>query len=819
MTSSRPGRAATPLLPFLEARAAIAAERLGNGGTDVCARLTALLDDGLVELFGEHPPGTALVAVGGYGRGEMCLRSDVDVMVLHRGRRPDGAAHAVFYPLWDAKLAVGHAVRTVRQAVTAAEERVETLCSLLTARHLAGDPALLAQLTDGLAALLAGSRRRLDRVLAAEEHERRRAEPYHLLAVNLKTGRGGLRTLHGIGWDRSRVALTGGAPEEAAAGEEEARRTLLAVRNALHAVTGKAYDEYDASLRGPVATWLGSDPVTVGRRLYAAVRNAERAADRQWPDVGQSDRVDPVALTGRWMLRAFRTITTGRGARRNGGSPSLAAAEALLEDPQRALTAEEGAAISAASPPNWTAQDRAVLIRMLAAGERGQQVFEELDRLGWIGAAIPEWRHVVAAPQLDPLHLHPVDVHLWRTVHELLAVTGPDSDEPLCRSVAEDLGSLDEALLAALFHDIGKGRGGDHSVVGAELAGAAGARMGFEPQTVGRLRTVVRHHLLLPQVSTRRDLDDPEVVAEIAGAAGDARTLRTLYLLSVADSRATGPATWTPWKATLLRSAFTRAVRLMEGAAPAPEAEVAAAAVVVLAEGRHRRADVAGHVAGMPEGYVARFEPEEILAHLDLATPRPGVDEVRIRVADQGPTAHLVVVTADRPGVLSTVSGVLALHNVAVLDARVATRADGVAIDSFFVQDALEAAEVPPERWAHVERDLERAVAGEFDLEAALDAKAATYPAPRNGRPTSVTVHRLPDRAIVEVRAADRVALLHDLSRALFDLGLSVDLARVDTRADGVVDVFYVDAPRQGSEAWDHQVAAALTAAAERRGA
>ncbi|NIS32206.1 MAG: hypothetical protein GWO04_20620, partial [Actinobacteria bacterium] len=199
-------RVASPLVPFFETRDALLAERAGAGGSEVCLPLSDAMDEALVELFGETT-GAALVAVGGSGRRRLCFYSDVDVMLLVGGAAPSALTKAVLYPLWDSKVAVGHSVRTPREAVAAAEESVETLCSLLTARHLAGDPALLAETLDGLASLLRSGRRRIGRVLEDEERTRRSATPYRLLAVDVKQGRGGLRSVDGLDWDRRARAL------------------------------------------------------------------------------------------------------------------------------------------------------------------------------------------------------------------------------------------------------------------------------------------------------------------------------------------------------------------------------------------------------------------------------------------------------------------------------------------------------------------------------------------------------------------------------------------------------------------------------------
>ncbi|MGH8875552.1 MAG: HD domain-containing protein, partial [Acidimicrobiia bacterium] len=521
-----------------------------GGGEQVCRVLSDALDQALARLA-DRPTDVALVAVGGYGRRELAPFSDVDLMLL--GSPSPAAVQAVLYPLWDAKLRVGHSVRTVREAVAAARERADTLCSLLTARTVAGPPEPLEELERSLRGLLRRERARLDNVLAADELERRASQPYHLQEVDVKTGRGGLRCFHALDWERRRAELLGEPFQPPDREEQEAREVLRAVRNALHAVTGRATEVYAEELRPRVAAWLGPDPQEVGRRLFRAVRVGDRLAGHRVESVG-----DPLAAAGRRVVAVLRSRWGQEPARADGDSSALAVARRALQRPGGRLTVAEAGLLAEAPVPSWTEADREALIRLTAAGSDGWAVLESLRAAGWLARAFPEWERAVGEPQVAPFHAHPVDVHLWRTAQEVVAVAGPDGDEPWCREVADDLGALDEVLLAALFHDIGKGLPGDHSEVGAEVTRGAAARMGFGPATVDTLERAVRHHLLLPRVAARRDLDDPAVIGEVAHLVSDLHTLRVLFLLTIADGRATGPTGWDAWKASLVRALFAR---------------------------------------------------------------------------------------------------------------------------------------------------------------------------------------------------------------------------------------------------------------------
>lgn len=789
MTAEAVGVERRPLEPFLSARTEVVASRRGDGGIDVCHHLSTTMDQCLADLY-RHAgrPSVTMVAIGGYGRRELCIYSDIDLMLLHDGSLDAKVVPKLLYPLWDAKLAVGHSVRTIREAISAARDKTETLCSLLTARVVAGDESMLRQLQRELAGVLASERRHLSATLAEEELERRTLEPYHLLATDVKRGRGGLRTLHGLDWERRKDALTGQTLQRPSQSELDTRHTLLAVRNALHASAGRSFDVYEPEIRQAASEWLGTTPEELGRRLYSATRSSERLADAHWPDLADEDRTDPVALTGRWVLRALRK----RRVSEDTGSPLELALQAVDEGRGRMFTGAQEHSIAVAPAPVWTSEELSQFIRILAAGRSGQRVVERLQDLGWMERAIPQWSHVVAAPQMSPVHLHPVDTHLWRTVHELLDITSESSDEPWCREIAEDLGSLDEALLAALLHDIGKGLPGDHSVVGAKLARETAELIGLDGPSAGLIEQTVRHHLLLPEVATRRDLGDRAVIRELADTAGDLRMLQMLYLVSIADARATGPAAWNDWKSALMRTAFLRTAATLESSPSGSRwRSESIAAVHAALQNPVALDEIDEHVSRMPDGYLFRFEPDEIAMHVDLLVPDLRHGEVRLHTGRNDAVTSVTVATKDQPGTLATVTGVLALHNLSVVDAHISTRSDGVAIDSFSVVSTSSGA-VEETSWQSVGDDIESVLRGELDLKAEVHRKATRYATLSDA--AAVSVHGSNQSLVIEVRCTDRIGLLHDLAAALHELGLEVDVAKVDTRGTRVVDVFYVRA-------------------------
>ncbi len=773
------------LEPFLELRRTIVAEAVGDGGRDVCRVLTEALDRGIAELAADLPRGIAVAAVGGYGRGEQCLFSDVDILVLHTGLDPDVAVRAVLYPLWDANLKVGHAVRTLEESATACREDFTTLTALLSSRLIGGDGALHDDLIHVMIDLVRG--RPLAPRLADLERERRLREPYQLMAADLKDGRGGLRTHQGLWWERRRAELLGLSVDEATDGEVAARAALLSVRNALHATSGRATDRFVAGLREPAAAWLDTDVYGIAAMVTSALDTGDRIADRRWPDIHVE--TDPMVKFGRRIFGPLRSrfSTEKTGAEDASGSQSalsIAVSAAGRPGGARLTTAEE-ATIREADPIRWTAADRLAFELLLSAGARGRSIFGQLDTLGWIDRAFPEWRAVASAPQLAPFHDHPVGSHLHRTVAEMLELIDGNSETA---EIATDVSSSEELILAAFLHDIGKARGGDHANVGAGLASSFLKRSGFGPATVASISEAVRLHLLLPETATRRDIADPAVIDEVADAVGTARQLKILYLVAIADLRATGTTMWNPWRASLLHTLYVRVLDALETGEASPATPDVGTVMLAAGEDVDRRS-IEEHVAAMPGDYLDTTTPLDVLWHLGVAG---GVGDSAAVVVDPDDPGRVLVVGADRAGFLLAVSRAFAANGVGVLDARLRTRSDGVAIDTFHVVEDRNNEIIPIDRWSKVEDDLNASLAGSADLRPKVQERVTAY-----RRPGAVSKPRVNARVdgrhtVIEVRMSDGMGVFTAIVEALHGEGLDIHLARIDTMGGDVRDVFIV---------------------------
>ena len=722
--------------------------------------------------------------MGGFGRQELCLFSDLDLLLLHEGPAPEEAVRSILYPLWDAGLKVGHATRTVKSTVAFARDDHHTLCSLLSARWLSGPAEIVDELEAGLARLLQTMRGTFAERLAAEERLVWEREPFALQELDVKNGRGGLRSLHRLAWDRKRSQLLGEDPTvPVRASEAAANRVLLEVRQALHAVQQRAADRFPIELRTAVGAWLDRDPLEVATELYQAARTVDGLAAQRWGQVRPAG-TDPIAHAG---LTVIGLVRSRWGRRAQMATPLAFATAAVTTHARGRLSSWEQEFARRAGAPDWKEGDRAGLVSLLASGVAGWEAILGLWEAGWMTRALPEVAHLRGQAQAAPFHVHPADAHLGATV--AAAVDLAEAPYGWIGELVEQVGGLDEVLLSAFLHDIGKGLPGDHSETGSALAGSMLSRVGFRPGTVELVASAVRHHLLLSATAARRDVEDPEVIKDTAERIGNVDLLRVLALLSVADARATGPDMWSPWKESLLRALVGKVEPLLAGTSSELGGELVDDLRSLLPE--INRMIIDKHLEAMPPGYLARFGADLVSQHLRLLTPPPHAMELRTAVIPGAPISTIVVATVDRPALLAAVAGALALRNLNVLEARAVTRADGLVVDTFRVEDALGSDMVGAGRWPAVREELNSAISGKVDLADRLEAKRRAYPAKHPTAPPVVKV----EGKYIDVRATDRVGLLYDLASAMSELGLEVQLAKIDTRAGEAIDVFEIENP------------------------
>ncbi|WP_156095124.1 [protein-PII] uridylyltransferase [Nocardia lijiangensis] len=766
-------------------------ERVSNAAADLVAARNQLLDGGvprnprldaeslrsaLVDLFElwltskgaelgiTADSGLAVVAVGGLGRREMLPYSDLDLVLLHDDVDPARVAEVadqLWYPLWDAHIKLDHSVRTVPQALRVANDDLIAALGMLEARHIVGDVELSNLLIGGVRReWRTGIRNRFDELIAqAQARWQRSGEIAHRAEPDLKNGRGGLRDiqlLDALAVAQLTDAMPGLGPDVPGGGVKQAQRRLLDVRTELHRVAGRSRDQ----LRAQDADEIGA-ALRIGDRFDLARTLSDSARTVSYSvDVGLRTAANALPRRGLARLRRMpvrRPLDEGvvehagevvlardaRPQRDPGLILRVAAASAQTGLPMSATTLNRLSEDAPELREPWPKDALNDLLVLLGAGRGTIDAIEALDRTGLWGRLLPEWGAVRDLPPRDALHTWTVDRHLMETVAYASALS--------TRVARPDL-----LALGALLHDIGKGRAGDHSVVGAELATHIGRRLGLWPSDVRTLSAVVRHHLLLPETATRRDLADPETVQFVVDALdGDGQLLELLHTLAEADSLATGPGVWGDWKASLIGDLVRRCRTVMAG-------------------------------LELPT-------PEPIAPDL-LAKAAAGGVHVDLKPGDGKYTYVVTVIAPDAPGLLSDAAGVLALHSLRVLSAALGGEGES-AVNTFVVSPKFGD---PPDAGL-LRQELIRAIAGDLDLPALLAKREreATGVGPSRyaqAQPRMIwSPASMPGQVILELRAEDRVGLLSRLAAAFASCGANVRWAKVVTMGSAVVDAFCLE--------------------------
>ena len=694
------------------------------------------------------PEGASLVAMGGYGRSELAPQSDLDVALVHEPDADIAAfAESIWYPIWDSGLKLGHRVDTVQGLLKIARTDLDTATALLSVRHLAGDEELSLRLAVSAAeqwrATPAENAALLSERVDQMHHEH--GEVAFGLGPDLKSGRGGMRDVQALEWARATGVL---ASQADTVSLDDAYETLLRVRVELHRLTGRAGDKLVLEMQDDVAVALGyrnADPMMAD--IARSARTIAWVSDAAW------FWVDRAGSNGR---RESDVERRPNGIVIESGLLTLSS-EADLDDPMLVLDVAHAAASrdcfidqgslerlasgSARFPDPWPEALQRRFTSVLLLGRSAIPALEALDQVGLMSRILPEWEPNRSRPQRNEYHRFTVDRHLLEAAAE-------------ASELVDRVGRPDLLVLGALLHDIGKGYPGDHTDVGVELIETIAGRMGYSERDRHLLVEMCRHHLLLPDVATRRDLDDDGTIALVARAVVDVELLELLGALTEADSTATGPSAWNASKAKLVQTLVERVRNVLDGATPE---------------------DVVGE--GFPGPAERALMATAVREHdgflFDLAGTK------------------ITVVQHDRPGAFSRVAGVLTLNGLDIVSAAAHTEG-GVALSQFLVHDD----QYDP---ARVESQMLLGTAGRLALEARVAERRKTYArsmkrtSAKNVAPT-VTFDQNASQAatVLEVNTRDQVGLLYRISQALSVMGIQIATARIQTIGDSVIDAFYV---------------------------
>ncbi|MFA7323457.1 MAG: [protein-PII] uridylyltransferase [Candidatus Nanopelagicales bacterium] len=738
---------------FISARDAVV-RRPGPFGPGRRTALTEMTDAWLAQVFAASHPladGICLVAVGGHGRQELAPGSDLDLVLLHRidPRRAAAIAQELWYPIWDAGLALDHSVRTVAEARRLASEDIKVIVGLLDLRVIAGDASIGEQLRKAIYAdWRATAPKRIGELrMLVDQRRERFGELSTMLEPDLKEAYGGLREATVL-----RAIAASWITDLTHGHWQEGIDYLLDVRDALHFVSNRSSDLLLLQEQDGVAAALGhSDADELLRRVYSAARSVAYSSDSTWHRVERLTRRSP-----RYTARAIRNGSPERVPLSDGvvvqaGEVVLAIEARPEKDPVLILRAAASAAQagiplaphtvnrlaqeSKSLPKPWPQSARDAFLSLLGAGQSTLQVWEALDQAGVISQLIPGWEVVRSAPQRNALHRFTVDRHLVECVIQASALTRT-VDRP------------DLLLLGALFHDFGKAREGDHSEVGAGLVAGVMKQMGYSAADIGIVALLVRNHLLLAETATRRDLDDPATVAFVADRIPDPQVLDLLAALTEADAIATGAAMWSSWRKNLIDELVRRVHESIAGRA-------------------------------LPE-------PPTLTGEQQLALAHEGVWAVMQETVDGH---ELTIAAPDRIGLLATVAGVLAIHRLQVRSARVMTEGDR-AVQVWNVQPTFG----DPPGIDQLGDELRRAIEGSFDIGDRLRKRDQAYrPQTQAAAPIIDIIEEASERTtVLEVRAHDAPGLLYRVTRAIASTDAAITGAKVTTLGSDAVDVFFL---------------------------
>jgi len=799
-----------------------------------------ILEALLARLCARHGAGgLALVAVGGYGRGELAPFSDIDLLVLTAGDEDsasDVIVEQLLYLLWDLGLKVGHAKRTVTDTIRASREDHTILTGLLEMRFVTGDVALYRKLETAF-------RREVTRLKPADFVEAKLAErdsrhlkhgaTRYVVEPNIKEGKGGLRDLHTLFWIAKfayRADSIVDIVEKGILRETEARRFAAAqrflwtVRCHLHLRAGRPEERLDFDAQMAIAPRMGF-------AARGSMRDVERFMKRYYlaaRDVGNLTRIICAAMETDFRKRRLSLAEDFRPGQHFGpftiraGRINLDQALMFRDEPLRMLTIfklalEQNAdvhpqalqritrglpALGNATRYNPAAVEE--FLAILTSRRNPERILRLMNESGVLGRFLPDFGKIVAMMQFDMYHSYTVDEHTIKVIGVLHQIeTGALSETaPVATRVLPEIESRRVLYVAALLHDIAKGRDGDHSELGADLALELCPRLGLSQQETETVSWLVRHHLLMSKTAFRYDLNDPKTIDDFAAIVQSPERLKLLLVLTVADIRGVGPTIWNGWKAALMRDLYYQTDAVLRGA----DAAVIAAGNAEEARraARERLPDWSdeafeAYAAMLPRTYWTGFDTESHLRHAELGRTFRAMDVpllVDFRKVEDRKVTELTLLTVDDAGLFSRVAGAVAGLGISIAGARITTCTDGTILDVFQLQTADNELVDDQRMTERLRAGIEKAVTGTLRPQAALHDRWQSLPERVRHLPVPSRVilsNRISStHTVIEVNGRDFPGLLHRLTYTLADLGLQIQTATVSTYGERVVDVFYV---------------------------
>ena len=822
------------------------------GGIAACRKYTdaidaiisALYDRGRARFFASAPDidyRMTVVAVGGYGRRELCPKSDVDLLFLHRHKADwyvEAITESILYPLWDLGLDVGHSVRNMGETVRMALSDYSVRSALLDYRYVVGDQELLAQDSkdlDNLIYYTKGDQFIDGKIAEMRARHEKVGSTVYLLEPHIKDGRGGLRDLQTAILaarvkykcrDLKELRQKGAVDAQTAEAMRHVSDYLLRIRNELHYIIGKKSDTLSFGVQEELAGQLGYRKLGASfgverfmRSYYLHAASADQLTMMVLEEVGRPlEEENTRKLFSSSMNRKIwkeGVLYKGKLQVKNGAALEKEPIRILeffrtLQKMKASLSLQAKMTIQSALPvigEEFRSDRKAALLflEILSDPAHLRETLLAMNECLFLGRYIPEFAPLHCRVLRDVYHVYTADVHSIRCAGVLARISAS------AQRAQEEEGFLevyekipDKALLnlAILLHDIGKGHGGQggHSMVGAKIVESIGARWGFERDEISDLVFLVERHLLMAHVSQRRDLHDIDMILSFADTVGTTERLDKLYLLTYADIKEVGPDVWTQWKAMLLKELYEKARNVLEqGVLKFPlEERAEQKRRLVLERLKEEGAEAAARFLNrMDDAYVMSTQEARIAGHCRILERFDGKTPIVEAIdAPEAGASEIAIVCLDERGVFAKIAGTLSFNGVNILNASVSTTRDGVALDTFYVNYQGKSLKDQPKKRRVID-DLVRVLGGDLSIKSLIAeprvGKFIRDKVPKY-RPTRVNFDNSASSryTVVDIFTYDRIGLLYDITKVLTSLGIDIHLSKISTKADQVADAFYV---------------------------
>lgn len=780
----------------------------------------------------------AIVATGGYGRGELNPHSDIDLMFLYGGKEArlvEDIAQKILYFLWDMRLDVGYSVRTVSDCIEMAASDTTIKTALLDLRYICGNRPLFREMTKiVLTRIMTDGSDAFIRQKVADLNTRREkyGSSVYLLEPNIKEGEGGLRDLQTALWI-AKVRFKVTEPRELLVkgilSEEELRLYnelliyLWRIRNHLHYLTGRKNDQLTFADQSAVAAFLGY-------RDHAGILGVEEFLRDYYL---HATRVEQF-----WSLMVSRCLHFGDGRHKLGflirrhigegfyivrGELTIPDESVIAQDSSRLMKLFEhaqkhGVKLSMQARDlvrknlhlvnDRFRRSREVNSSFFAILRYPKGVAETLKMMHYLGLLIrfiPEFERVYCKAQHDLYHIYTVDVHSLFAVEEIIKLwSGVHSEtRPLLTRLANEVGKRGLLLLAALLHDVGKGEGGNHAEKGAEMMPTIGRRLGLSKEDSERLEFLVKNHLLFAHIAQRRDLHDEKMIIQFARQMGKSENLKMLYLLTYADLKAVGPDVWTEWKAMLMEELYEKTFAVLERGdfkfeVKSEKVKGIRKRVLDMLANEYPVGVVKEELKALSTRHLLSNNPDEIAGHVRMLIAlanSPIVTGVQHEV--DGGYSQFTVCTFDVPGLFSMITGVMSANGMNILGAQINTSSNGKILDVLQINSPQGFVITDDARWNRVEEDLRAVVQGTIRVGALVAKRHRPTLLKEKAKPRFPTVIDIDNEVsdaytVIDIYTHDKVGLLYDITSTLTDLGLYIGVSKISTKIDQVADVFYV---------------------------